>query len=79
MTATILELDGQLELYSGLAFDQHLRRRARRGSRPVRARFEARPAIRRPLAEVDLVRRRAMQSRVRPRLVVPRMKCWTSR
>src|SRR5581483_1377308 len=70
-TASPLELDGHLELYARLAFDQHPWRGARRRSRPTGARFESLVAIGRSPAEEYLVRSLGAEGCVGTRLVVP--------
>src|SRR5438094_3368593 len=71
MTAVADEIDGQIEACAGLAFNEHLRASTWRGAGPGGAWLEAWLAAGGATAEVDFIRRGALQSRVRAIGVVP--------
>ena len=71
MTPPAAMRDNQLDHGAGFPSNERVRLRARRSSRPMRSRLEARPTTRRDLVEVDLVRRTGAETRVRPLRVEP--------
>src|SRR5262245_15155768 len=71
MAPTSVEFDHEFQLCAGSAFDEHLGLRTWSGARPAGTRLEARVAAGGTAAEIDLVRRCAIQGRVGSFRVVP--------
>ena len=71
MAPASVEFDNEFQLCAGSAFDEHLGLRTWSGARPAGTRLEARVAAGGTAAEIDLVRRCAIQGRVGSFRVVP--------